>query len=79
MSVTDPHSDYLWCLSSDHDVDKCDSCQRMNPKALKEREAKLFLAKSKKKEKRHHRKSSSPKSRRRHRDSRRRRISTTVE
>ncbi|KAJ1135715.1 hypothetical protein NDU88_002150 [Pleurodeles waltl] len=70
MSVTDPHSDCLWCLSSDHDVDKCDSCQRMNPKALKEREAKHFLAKSKKKEKRHHRKSH-----RRHRDSRRRRES----
>ncbi|KAJ1099792.1 hypothetical protein NDU88_004887 [Pleurodeles waltl] len=47
----------------------------MNPKALKEREAKLFLAKSKRKEKRHHRKSSSPKSHRRHRDSRRRRDS----
>ncbi|KAJ1109751.1 hypothetical protein NDU88_007110 [Pleurodeles waltl] len=75
MSVTDPHSDCLWCLSSDHDVEKCDSCQRMNPKALKEREAKLFWAKSKKKEKRHHRKSSSPKSHQRHRDSRRRRES----
>ncbi|XP_069057855.1 glutamine-rich protein 2 [Pleurodeles waltl] len=75
MSVTDPHTDCLWCLSSDHDVDKCDSCQRMNPKALKEREAKLFLAKSKKKEKQHRRNSSSPKSHRRHRDSRRRRES----
>ncbi|KAJ1112984.1 hypothetical protein NDU88_001244 [Pleurodeles waltl] len=47
----------------------------MNPKALKEREAKLLLAKSKKKEKRHWRRSSSPKSHRRHRDSRRRRDS----
>ncbi|KAJ1135420.1 hypothetical protein NDU88_001860 [Pleurodeles waltl] len=75
MSVTDPHSDCLWCLSSDHDVATCDSCQHMNPKALKEREAKLFMAKSKRKEKKHHRKSSSPKSHRRHRDSRRRRDS----
>ncbi|KAJ1158111.1 hypothetical protein NDU88_010805 [Pleurodeles waltl] len=75
MSVTDPHCDCLWCLSSDHDVGRCDSCQHMNPKALKEREAKLFMAKSKKEEKRHHRKSSSPKSHRRHRDSRRSRES----
>ncbi|KAJ1118686.1 hypothetical protein NDU88_006874 [Pleurodeles waltl] len=75
MSITDPHSDCLWCLSSDHDVATCDSCQHMNPKALKEREAKLFMAKSKRKEKKHHRKSSSPKSHRRHRDSRRRRDS----
>ncbi|KAJ1092778.1 hypothetical protein NDU88_005888 [Pleurodeles waltl] len=74
MSVTDPHSDCLWCLSSDHDVSTCDSCQHMNPKALKEREAKLFMAKSKKKEK-HHKKSSLPRSHRRHRDSRRRRDS----
>ncbi|KAJ1180645.1 hypothetical protein NDU88_005865 [Pleurodeles waltl] len=74
MSVTDPHSDCLWCLSSDHNVVTCDSCQHMNPKALKEREAKLFLAKSKRKEK-HHKKSSSPRSHRRHRDSRRRRDS----
>ncbi|KAJ1085596.1 hypothetical protein NDU88_005726 [Pleurodeles waltl] len=74
MSVTDPHSDCLWCLSSDHDVATCDSCQHMNPKALKEREAKLFMAKSKRKEK-HHKKSSSPRSHRRHRDSRRRRDS----
>ncbi|KAJ1217777.1 hypothetical protein NDU88_005369 [Pleurodeles waltl] len=71
MSVTDPHSDCLWCLSSDHDVSTCDSCQHMNPKALKEREAKLFMAKSKEK---HHKKKSSPKHRR-HRDSRRRRES----
>ncbi|KAJ1116790.1 hypothetical protein NDU88_004996 [Pleurodeles waltl] len=71
MSVTDPHSDCLWCLSSDHDVSTCDSCQHMNPKALKEREAKLFMAKSKEK---HHKKSSSPRHRR-HRDSRRRRES----
>ncbi|KAJ1081990.1 hypothetical protein NDU88_002162 [Pleurodeles waltl] len=72
MSVTDPHVNCLWCLSSDHEVEKCEPCQRMNPKALKEREAKLFLVKSKKKEKRHWRRSSSPKSHRRHRDSRRR-------
>ncbi|KAJ1095605.1 hypothetical protein NDU88_000764 [Pleurodeles waltl] len=72
MSVTDPHSDCLWCLSSDHDVSTCDSCQHMNPKALKEREAKLFMAKSKKEK--HHKKSSSPRHRR-HRDSRRRRES----
>ncbi|KAJ1086658.1 hypothetical protein NDU88_006774 [Pleurodeles waltl] len=65
MSVTDPHSDCLWCLSSDHDVSTCDSCQHMNPKALKEREAKLFMAKSKEK----HHKKSSPRHRR-HRDSR---------
>ncbi|KAJ1214845.1 hypothetical protein NDU88_002456 [Pleurodeles waltl] len=71
MSVTDPHSDCLWCLSSDHDVSTCDSCQHMNPKALKEREAKLFMAKSKEK---HHKKKSSPRHRR-HRDSRRRRES----
>ncbi|KAJ1152752.1 hypothetical protein NDU88_005527 [Pleurodeles waltl] len=70
MSVTDPHSDCLWCLSSDHDVSTCDSCQHMNPKALKEREAKLFMAKSKEK----HHKKSSPRHRR-HRDSRRRRES----
>ncbi|KAJ1202338.1 hypothetical protein NDU88_006138 [Pleurodeles waltl] len=75
MSVTDPHSDCLWCLSSDHDVATCDSCQHMNPKALKEREAKLFMAKSKRKEKKHHRKSSLPKTNQRHRDSRRRRDS----
>ncbi|KAJ1168747.1 hypothetical protein NDU88_000661 [Pleurodeles waltl] len=74
MPVTDPHENCLWCLSSDHEVEVCGSCQCMNPKALKKREAKLFLAKSKKKERHHHRGSSSKslKSHRRHRDSRRR-------
>ncbi|KAJ1131591.1 hypothetical protein NDU88_009926, partial [Pleurodeles waltl] len=47
MSVTDQHNDCLSCLSSEHDVEECVSCQSMNPKALKEREAKLFLAKVK--------------------------------
>ncbi|KAJ1125990.1 hypothetical protein NDU88_004403 [Pleurodeles waltl] len=62
MSVTDPHENCLWCLSSDHDVEACGSCQRMNPKALKEREAKLFLARSKKKKERHRRRESSSRS-----------------
>ncbi|KAJ1154448.1 hypothetical protein NDU88_007200 [Pleurodeles waltl] len=67
MSVTFPYNDCLWCLSSEHDVEECGSCQRMNPKGLKEQEAKLFLAKAKKKEKhRSHRRSSSGESSRSH-------------
>lgn len=48
MSISDPHEDCVWCLSSDPDVEECSSCRRMNPKALKEREAKLFKAKKQK-------------------------------
>ncbi|KAJ1087082.1 hypothetical protein NDU88_000276 [Pleurodeles waltl] len=76
MSVSDLYNDCLWCLSSDHDVLECGSCQKMNPKALKESEAKLFLAKAKKEKRSHHRSSSgkSAKShrKRRHHDSRHR-------
>ncbi|KAJ1199968.1 hypothetical protein NDU88_003799 [Pleurodeles waltl] len=65
MSVTDPHDDCLWCLSSDQDVEECASCQSMNPKELKEKEAKLFLAKAKK-DHRSHRRSSSHASSKKH-------------
>ncbi|XP_078516558.1 zinc finger protein ubi-d4 isoform X2 [Lissotriton helveticus] len=51
MSITDPHEDCLWCLSSDHDVDGCECCRKMKSKALKEREAKLFIAEVKKNKK----------------------------
>ncbi|XP_078504107.1 phosphatidylinositol phosphatase PTPRQ [Lissotriton helveticus] len=50
MSITDPHDECLWCLSSDHDVQGCRSCLKINRKALCEREAKLLVAKLKGKE-----------------------------
>ena len=61
MSITDPHRICIWCLGSDHDVGNCVNCQKMNPKTLKDREAKMFLAKAKnEKRRRRSRVSTSP-------------------
>ncbi|XP_078521946.1 uncharacterized protein LOC144791170 [Lissotriton helveticus] len=67
MSITDSHEDCVWCLSSDHDVQGCPCCKKMNPKALCEREVKLLVAKMKGKKDRKSSKSRSRRSRSRSR------------
>ena len=69
MSITDPQRICIWCLGSD--VDGCMDCQSMNPKTLRERAAKMCLARSRRKKRRPRRspspcKSSSKSSKRHH-------------
>ena len=60
MSITDPHKVCIWCLGSDHDVGGCRSCQAMNPKTLRERVAKLCLARQRGEKRKRPRRSRSP-------------------
>ena len=48
ISATDPHLVCLWYLGSDHDSNTCGECALIHMKVIRERKAKLFIAKHQK-------------------------------